>query len=79
MVKSKVCSSDLRFWKAVARVPGGWRFAEEHDVALTAMREAWVRVDTIYVTMGAAGKIYSTAPFYKTKIDFKRTKTDCMS
>ena len=33
------------------------RFAEEHDVALTAMREAWVRVDTIYVTMDAAGKI----------------------
>ena len=55
------------------------RFPEEHDVALTAMREAWVRVDTIYVTMGAAGKIYSTAPFYKNKIDFKRTKTDCMS
>ena len=51
------------------------RFAEEHDVALTAMCDAWVRVDTIYVTMGVAGKIYSTAPFYKTKFDFKRTNS----
>jgi len=36
------------------------RFAEEHDVALTAMRDASVRVDTIHVTPGSAGKINPT-------------------